>query len=84
MACWKAYKAESCKKNEKVHFSLATLHLDFQARLLWPRLRWKLSLTGTFMLQEFLLKPCLTPDCIGQICRMEMFDATGLVKRKVR
>lgn len=78
ITCWKAYKMSSfCEKNEKVHFEL---HLYLQACLLSPCLQCKCSLTVISMSQDFLQGPCLTPDCIGQICSMEIFDQTGLVK----
>ncbi|XP_011609465.2 E3 ubiquitin-protein ligase TTC3 isoform X1 [Takifugu rubripes] len=34
--------------------------------------------------KEFLQGPCLTPDCIGQICSVEIFDHIGKVKCKFK
>ncbi|KAM9348197.1 E3 ubiquitin-protein ligase TTC3 isoform 1-T1 [Symphorus nematophorus] len=32
--------------------------------------------------KDFLQDPCLTPDCVGQICCIKIFGPTGLVKCK--
>uniref|UniRef100_A0A8C2WNS4 RING-type E3 ubiquitin transferase n=1 Tax=Cyclopterus lumpus TaxID=8103 RepID=A0A8C2WNS4_CYCLU len=34
--------------------------------------------------RDFLQEPCLTPDCVGQICSIILFGPTGLIKCRVR
>ncbi|KAI3373929.1 hypothetical protein L3Q82_022497 [Scortum barcoo] len=46
---------------------------------------WKSLKTTTFCEKnekDFLQEPCLTPDCVGQICSIKIFGATGLMKCK--
>ncbi|XP_034744945.1 E3 ubiquitin-protein ligase TTC3 [Etheostoma cragini] len=46
---------------------------------------WKALKTSSFWEKnekDFLQEPCLTPDCVGQICCIKIFGPTGLVKCK--
>ncbi|XP_026183559.1 E3 ubiquitin-protein ligase TTC3 isoform X2 [Mastacembelus armatus] len=46
---------------------------------------WKTLKTSTFFEKnekDFLQEACLTPDCVGRICSIKIFGATGLVKCK--
>ncbi|KAA8586527.1 hypothetical protein FQN60_000363 [Etheostoma spectabile] len=46
---------------------------------------WKALKTSSFWEKnekDFLQEPCLTPDCVGQICCIKIFDPQGLVKCK--
>ncbi|XP_040906849.1 E3 ubiquitin-protein ligase TTC3 isoform X2 [Toxotes jaculatrix] len=46
---------------------------------------WKTLKTSTFFEKnekDFLQEPCLTPDCVGQVCSIKIFGPTGLVKCK--
>ncbi|XP_051257776.1 E3 ubiquitin-protein ligase TTC3 isoform X2 [Dicentrarchus labrax] len=46
---------------------------------------WKSLKTSSFFEKnekDFLQDPCLTPDCVGQICSIKIFGPTGLVKCK--
>ncbi|XP_068571715.1 E3 ubiquitin-protein ligase TTC3 [Cebidichthys violaceus] len=45
---------------------------------------WKTLKTSSFDKneKEFLQDPCLTPDCVGQICNIKIFGPTGLIKCK--
>uniref|UniRef100_H3C3U7 RING-type E3 ubiquitin transferase n=1 Tax=Tetraodon nigroviridis TaxID=99883 RepID=H3C3U7_TETNG len=46
---------------------------------------WKVLKATSFSKKnekEFLQGPCLTPDCVGQICSIKIFDPTGLAKHK--
>ncbi|XP_031724821.1 E3 ubiquitin-protein ligase TTC3 isoform X2 [Anarrhichthys ocellatus] len=45
---------------------------------------WKTLKTSSFDKneKEFLQDPCLTPDCVGQICNIKIFSPTGLIKCK--
>uniref|UniRef100_A0A8D0D818 Tetratricopeptide repeat domain 3 n=1 Tax=Sander lucioperca TaxID=283035 RepID=A0A8D0D818_SANLU len=46
---------------------------------------WKALKSSSFCEKnekDFLQEPCLTPDCVGQICCIKIFGPTGLVKCK--
>ncbi|XP_029374493.1 E3 ubiquitin-protein ligase TTC3 isoform X2 [Echeneis naucrates] len=46
---------------------------------------WKTLKTSNFFEKnekDFLQEPCLTPDCVGQICSIKIYGPTGLVKCK--
>ncbi|GAA6232084.1 E3 ubiquitin-protein ligase TTC3 isoform X1 [Lates japonicus] len=46
---------------------------------------WKSLKTQTFSEKnekDFLKEACLTPDCVGHICSIKIFDSAGLVKCK--
>ncbi|KAM7374694.1 hypothetical protein PAMP_007338 [Pampus punctatissimus] len=46
---------------------------------------WKTLKTSSFFEKnekDFLQEPCLTPDCIGQICNIRIYGPTGLMKCK--
>ncbi|XP_076606314.1 E3 ubiquitin-protein ligase TTC3 [Chaetodon auriga] len=46
---------------------------------------WKTLKASSFFEKnekDFLLEPCLTPDCVGQICSIKITGPTGLVKCK--